>query len=294
MFVKTPYAPHHPPRTPLLSALHDLMPFPSTPRAIFEVNPLAEVVCQLRFPPSLKIATEPPADFQQRIGRTYPLLQSGGFGQTAGVVQQGPGWRLRQGFNIGVGPQQGYVFTTEDETRTVTLTPESLSLAESRYVRWEDFRAEVEVLMGHVIALYEPPFFTRLGLRYQDLLDRRKLGLSDASWGDLLNPGFAGMLADSPVADEVVGIGTVVELSLPEPPGAQVRLQHGLNEAPDSNGDQYVIDSDFFVTERTDTANALSCLDGFNVHAGNLFRWAISERLSAALKPRPVSEQTAA
>jgi uncharacterized protein (TIGR04255 family) len=278
------------------------MPVPSTPRVVFEINPLAEVVCQLTFPPSLKIATEPPADFQERIRATYPLLRMrGGSGiglgpGAGGVVQEGPGWRVRQAFNIGVGgPQPAYVFTTEDETRTVTLTPEWLAVAETRYERWEVFRAEIDALMGHLIELYAPPFFTRLGVRYQDLLDRRKLDVADVPWKELLNPDFAGALGgNSPIAAELTGIGTVVEFSLPQPSGAQARLQHGLNEAPGDTGDVYAIDSDFFLTERTQPADALSCLNGFNVHAGNLFRWAISERLSAALKPQPVPEQTAA
>jgi uncharacterized protein (TIGR04255 family) len=297
-----------PPLTSLSSAYNALdagdalMPFPPSERVIFEINPLAEVVCQLSFPPSLRIAGEPPAEFQDRIRGAYPLLRNqpgggiGGFGPgLGGVIQEGPGWRVRQGFNIGVGPQPAYVFTTEDGSRVVTLTPESLAVAETRYERWESLRAEIEALMGLLVELYQPPFFTRLGLRYQDLLDRRRLGLSNVPWKDLLNPGFAGALAgESPIAAEVTGIGTVVELSLSETPGARVRLQHGLNESPGDDGEIYAIDSDFFITERTAVADALSSLDGFNVQAGNLFRWAVSERLSAALKPQPISGQTAA
>lgn len=278
------------------------MPFPPSERVIFEVNPLAEVVCQLSFPPILRIASELPAEFQERIRQSYPLLQPqpnvAGFNPGAmGVVQEGPGWRLRQGFNIAVGePQQpSYVFTTEDGNRTVTLKPESLAIAETSYRCWEDFRAEVETLMHHVVELYQPPFFTRVGLRYQDLLDRRDLDLADVPWRLLLSPGFAGLFGDdSPVAEEVSRIGSVVELSLPVPSGALVRLQHGLNAAQESDGNQYAIDSDFFLAQRSEIASVISSLNEFHTYAGNLFRWAISERLYTSLKPQPVPERSAA
>jgi uncharacterized protein (TIGR04255 family) len=271
------------------------MPFPSSPRVIFEVNPLAEVVCQLSFPSSLKIASELPAEFQEGIRQSYPLLQPQGGAGGMGVVQEGPGWRFRQGFNIGVGQQPSYLFATEDGNRTVMLTPESLAVAETRYERWENFRAEVEAVMRLVIELYEPPFFTRVGLRYKNLLDRRQLGLADAPWKDLLNPDFAGLFGgSSPVAAEVVRVGNLAEVLLPQPQGARVRLQHGTIEPPDDSQDQYAIDSDCFLVERSEAANVLSYLDGFNVHAGNLFRWAVSERLRHALKPQPVPERNAA
>ena len=275
------------------------MPFPASARVLYSPNPLAEVVCQFTFPQSLQIASEAPAEFQRRLRGSYPLLQVQGgpnaFGPGSGVVQQGPGWLLRQGFQIGGAAQPAYLFSNEDETRTVTLTSESLAFAESRYERWEHFKAEIDQLVGHLTELYEPPFFTRVGLRYQDLIDRKALDLVDVPWKDLLNPGFAGLGgSDSPVADEVLGIGGVVDLSLPEPSGARVRLQHGLNETPNSEGHQYAIDSDFFLTERSEAADALSCLDQFNVHAGNLFRWAISDRLSTALNPKPIPDRSAA
>jgi hypothetical protein len=68
----------------------------------------------------------------------------------------------------------------------------------------------------------------------------------------------------------------------------RVRVRHGL--APDQEGKEicYVVDSDFFLDERTDTDHATEILDFFNRQSGCLFRWCISERLHAALGPRPV------
>jgi uncharacterized protein (TIGR04255 family) len=284
-----------------------LMPFPPSPRVIFEVNPLAEVVCELRFPPSLRIAAQPPADFQERIRASYPILQPqptrlidqiGGFGPGAAglqITEEGGAVTIGQGFNLGMGGQPTYVFTNEAGTRTVTLSQGSLAVAERQYERWEVFRAEIETLMGYLNELYHPGFFTRVGLRYQDLLDRTKLGLSEVPWPDLLHPEFAGLFgAGSPVSNDVVRIGSVAVLALPDPEGARVRLQHGSVDDQEDAHNQYAIDSDFFLVERSDSVRVLSCLDEFHVHAGNLFRWAISGRLHQALRPQPLPARNAA
>src|SRR5713226_162290 len=51
------------------------MPFPDSQRVIYDRNPLEEVVCQVKFPPILKIDSAAPAAFQDEIRGTYPLLQ---------------------------------------------------------------------------------------------------------------------------------------------------------------------------------------------------------------------------
>jgi uncharacterized protein (TIGR04255 family) len=52
------------------------MTFPETPRVIYAQNPLVEVICQLKFPPILRIETELPAIFQESIRKEYPLSQT--------------------------------------------------------------------------------------------------------------------------------------------------------------------------------------------------------------------------
>ena len=49
------------------------MIFPDTPRETYRHNPLKEVICQLRFPPILKITTASPAEFQEKIRSNFPL-----------------------------------------------------------------------------------------------------------------------------------------------------------------------------------------------------------------------------
>ena len=48
--------------------------FPSSEDVRLKNAPLAEVICQVRFPPVLRIGSEQPADFQERIRGRFPQL----------------------------------------------------------------------------------------------------------------------------------------------------------------------------------------------------------------------------
>ncbi|MFM7713573.1 MAG: TIGR04255 family protein, partial [Microcystis sp.] len=51
------------------------MKLPEFDRVIYEYNPLFEVVCQLTFPPILKISHQEPVEFQDEIRFQYPLFE---------------------------------------------------------------------------------------------------------------------------------------------------------------------------------------------------------------------------
>lgn len=48
------------------------MPFPEVKRVIYKKNPLHQVICQLRFPPILKVDAEIPSIFQEKIRGEFP------------------------------------------------------------------------------------------------------------------------------------------------------------------------------------------------------------------------------
>ena len=49
--------------------------FPQHPDIPLSAPPLAEVICQVRFPPILRIVREEPSDFQERVRDRFPLLE---------------------------------------------------------------------------------------------------------------------------------------------------------------------------------------------------------------------------
>jgi uncharacterized protein (TIGR04255 family) len=262
-------------------------PFPSSPRVIYEVNPLVEVICQLRFPPILRIDSELPAAFQECIRGQYPVLQERADGielpeelprQIAGL--------LRSSFAIRNRPV-GYDFLSSDGIWTVGLTREFLSLGTSKYERWETFREQLAVPVRALLDIYRPSFFTRVGLRYQDLIQRSLLRLEGQTWASLLQPHITGLLSASDLNADISATFAQTSMSFSESLG-QVTLRHGLVKAPDRHETCYLFDADFFTNQRIEIEHAYEKLDYFNRQSGRLFRWCIGTVLHEAMGPKPV------
>ncbi len=166
----------------------------------------------------------------------------------------------------------------------ITLTQDSLALQCTAYKRWEEFRQELLTALDLLGKIYEPSFFTRIGLRYRDVITREALGLKDVPWGELLSARLASEF-HSPISDAVEGSWHQLSLRM-QGDAAKVTLQHGLG----SKGGEvcYSIDSDFYTAEQTGAQNAPTILNYFNRQGGRLFRWCIADRLDAAMEPLPV------
>lgn len=259
------------------------MPFPESPRVIYEKNPLKEVICQLRFPTVLKIDSEPPARFQERIRSNYPLLEK----KSAVALDLPP--ELAGTFELKVNTGQlVYEFQSSDEMWTVGLSSGSLSLTSKRYERWEEFRAQFLLALNALVEEYTPAFYSRIGLRYKNLICRSAIGLEDDKWPGLLRAEVAGVLGAPAVGEAVQGALSQEVIRLASN-GAQVRVQHGLVLLKEVERELcYLIDSDFFTEGRVPTANAIDVLNQFNTVAARLFRWCISDRLHEALVPHPI------
>ena len=181
-----------------------------------------------------------------------------------------------------------YDFLSEDEVWTATLTRDFLALTTVGYTTWADFRARFAALFETLNAEYTPGSFTRLGLRYKNLIRRSHIELTDSDWNDLIEPHILGPLATDAIAGRDVSDAKGVLALAAGNGGAAVTLRHGLvkaNDRPDDGELSYLIDSDFYTEERTNAGGVLEFLDAANADAGRLFRWCITPRLHEALEP---------
>jgi uncharacterized protein (TIGR04255 family) len=257
------------------------MPFPESPRIVFERNPLAQVICQLRFPTILKVAAQEPAEFQESIRQEYPSYRK----------DQGPGTAIPEELNkllssFGMSAPQlsvAHTFQSADERKVTGLTPDFVAVTDNHYQDWNEFSADIDRAKAAVERVYQPSYYTRVGLRYVNVIDREKLGVSDVPWPQLIQPQLLGMLGTTEIGDEVMQIKTDTLIEIPEVDDAYLRLKHGL-ETKDER-ELYRFDADFFVAERRGPADVQPILGRFNVITGNFFRWAITAALRQALRP---------
>lgn len=266
-----------------------LPPFPDSERVVYGRNPLIEVICQLRFPPILRIAAEPPVAFQERIRNEYPLL-SEKFPEVNIEMPSGVPPALLELLK-GTVPKRklmGYDFASADEKWKVSLTRDFLSLSTSQYTRWEHFREHLEGPLQALIAVYAPAFFTRVGLRYQDLIQKSRLGLpTTTKWSELIKPHIAGVHGVPELEGAVEESQGQLLISLPEFEG-KVRINYGIVQTVESDEKCFLIDGDYYSEQRTKTNAVDGILTYFNKQSGRLFRWCIEDRLQAAMEPHPV------
>ncbi|MBZ5706492.1 MAG: TIGR04255 family protein [Acidobacteriia bacterium] len=260
------------------------MAFPSSQRVIYQKNPLNQVVCQLRFPPILKIEAELPSVFQEAVRSDYPLFSEAQplnlpFPQDAAKM-------VRIGLQIKVARQ--YEFVSADQVWKLSLSKDAIALGCSDYKRWEQFRTRFVGPFEALVAVYGPSFFQRAGLRYINLIQRSRLGLTGVGWNELIQSYIAPEM-ETQIANALDDTEHTLIVRLNE--NSRVRIYHGIARIADGAEEGYLIDNDFFTEQRVEVKDVVQRLDTFNRSSGDLFRWCIAERLHRAMEPTPVESQ---
>jgi uncharacterized protein (TIGR04255 family) len=159
------------------------MRFPESARVAYTENPLVEVICQARSNRLLRLESEVPAAFQQELLASYPQLVE--INTLAGVLP--PQLAQLAGAAAATVGQRAFDFVSADGIWKVSLTSHFVALSTIKYRRWEDFKVRLTSVLDTFANIYGVAAFTRLGLRYQDLIQRSKLGLIERPWSELLN-----------------------------------------------------------------------------------------------------------
>lgn len=254
--------------SPTKPVLEAAMLFPESLRVEFKRNPLKEVICQLRFPMILRLKSEDPIDFQARISADYPEYSDQQTDQDGTVVP------------VGV----NHFFRSKDGNSTISLGPDFVAFSEKAYRNWDVFFREVQRAQHAVEEIYRPTYFTRVGLRYVDVIDRIGLGLKDIPWGEILNPEMLGFVGAAGIGGHVRSAvsGAVIRLGDNLPEGVAT-VRHGLVKADESNN-TYFIDVDFYLEQQVGGSDATNALQRFHECSGNFIRWCFTDRLKAELQ----------
>lgn len=260
------------------------MNLPEFERVIYKRNPLVEVVCQLRFPPILKIAHQEPVEFQDTIRFKYPLFETTRAqlpSEISQVVQQ---------LGLPLQSDVAYNFKSEDQRWNLSLTKDFIALTTSSYERYEQFKQRLEEALEIFENVYKPSFYTRVGLRYQDLIIRSKLGIEDRSWSELIAKHIASELHEPNFSSS---IQTIVKNLVLRTEIGQINLNHGLVNVKEAQGGSdevaYLLDTDFYTEQKIESnRDVWNVLNQFNHSARRLFRWSITDTLHNAMQPQPV------
>lgn len=220
---------------------------------------LKTVVCQVRFNPILRIAQQPPAEFQDLVRHAFPQF----FREDTAEVRIAPGAPVEA---LPAGPSV-WRFRTEDEAWTAGLTVEFLSLETTQYERFPDFEHRFSILEEALESAYGIDHYIRVGLRYINIFSPDEF---PGGWRDRFNPKLLGPMADPTLGGKVKETRQAFVLAEDD---WSIGVRHGTE-----NG-AYRLDIDHFTEVRVDAKHVAERLRAFNGRIYQVFRWAISDAM---------------
>lgn len=266
-----------------------------TTRVMYEHNPLAEVLCQIRF---------------ENIDNCGEILDAGLRHELIGMGYPVQTKEQELSFNFVMNPGEEptlpprplpttliYHFSSEDNVWKVSFSDTFIAVTCSAYQSWEQFKPRIKKTAEVLHNFLPSTRCVRIGLRYKDIIEREPLGLTGTPWSRLISPFLLGPLCIGALSDETVlseeeteNFISQAQLNLDD---CKLLLQSSLLTSADNSTRAFLIDADFFDSIEEDQQNFLAahgkldeCLNVLHNNAGALFRRAITEELHAALRPR--------
>lgn len=239
--------------------------FPEVEEVRLANPPIVEVVCQVRFPPILRISKEEPAEFQELIRGRFPQLD----------IRQEMKLTLPAAGNPNAPTAdfqpRNYRFVTDDGQTTVSLTSSFYALSSKGYTHWHDFVEDLQLVHKSFVQTYEPAHATRVGLRYINHLDQSNTGLAErAELLGLLRPEISQTLT-GPVWEDAIELATRMTFN-----DAKVALNaRYAYEEPDGQA-MFVLDFDCFEEDRLPMDEVIGRCDTFHAIIYRAFRWYVT------------------
>lgn len=248
--------------------------FPAKPDVALASAPLAEVLCQVRFPPILRIAAEQPWKFQEHLRGRFPRLSvDQGFvvavpqlaGSAAPPVRQPPLHR----------------FEAADHGSTVTLALDFVAVSTTAYTSWAHFIGDLRLAIDALRVVYEPAFSTRLGLRYINKLTLENTHAQ--SWEEMasiLRPDLTHLFrTDAWSASQALLTQVVLDAG-----NKTLHLSVGYDGTPPSPS--CILDFDLFAEGEIATGELVDRATDYHDLIYRAFRWCIREDRLEVFGPR--------
>ena len=260
--------------------------FSNESRCIYRESPLAEVICQLRFPEILTIGTTVPDAFQEAIRSEFPQYmkrQEAPAPKIAGT----PGNLVLQNQTTVV----NHNFISADGIWKVNLTSKFISLSCSKYTRWEDFAQKLDKPLAAFIQIYKPAYFERVGLRYVNFFSRFALGLEGVPFSNLIAPCYLGILSEEDVK-EAATTRCSLDMDTAIRGGCRVKIHAGPGMVKRGNQQdqevKFIFDQDLYMPGQVPVNLSAGALQTLHAQAFSIFRGAVTDQLHEAMDPHQI------
>lgn len=251
-------------------------------RVHYGKSPLVEVIFQLRFPTILNINSNQPVDFQERIREKYPFFEEQV--EEQGDILYNP--QIKATALRKTSENKNYAFITEDNLTKINLTPSLIAISTRDYTQWEEFKKHIEFVIPVFEEIYKPSFYTRVGLRYIDVITKSILGLEEKPWTELMKPHVLGMIT----TDHEAGVKTYLSETeyVTEVDGvlskAHFEFVH-VNEQPEVS---LLIDCDYYSLGITKADAMKPAAEKLHDASSQFIQTAITKELHEAMLPMEI------
>jgi len=240
----------------------------------YACNFLHNVVCRVDFPVDLKLKIGIPSGFQERIKQEFPKSDESFEVEGKISAQEKP--TLEVGEMV-----RRWHFYSRDRSRLVTLRSKSLGLDVKEYISYDDFKRHLQLAFEALIEEYAPTVFTRLGLRYINIIEPKD-GVP-TEWNGLINSTLTAHLRFKQEGELLKAFN---ELTIQRELG-RVTVRYGMDN-PDFPEPiarkRFVLDIDSYTGEDLEPNEVLRRLDVLHGYAEDLFQESIEEGLRGRMK----------
>ena len=240
---------------------NDLVRFSSENSKRFKLNFLQKAVCEFRFPTLMELGSgKPPAAFVTALRKEYPYME---------VTNE-----VTLGLDSTHDMNHAHIFKSQKGNWIISLKQNAFLIETTTYSRHEKMREKIEQMLTAALPIIDSDFFTRIGLRYINLIDVGE---------DPLNGWICDELTAPLRTRLFYGVAEFSGNMLIQAEDGGCLLQHSLKRNTKARDGAtvppgYVIDIDAFRNGVAAT-EAMSTIDEMHKQAFNVFDWAIGPRL---------------
>lgn len=238
--------------------------FPPVQEVPLATPPLDEVVCQVRFPPILKIAKEEPVEFQELIRGRFPKLEKRHSIQLKLAQPGNPGESEAEVQPI------SYLFADANGQTQVVISSSFYAVTTKKYIGWQSFLSDLSMVHSALLEIYQPAYATRIGLRYINRLTFDNTGTSSRrGLFSLIRKELTSTLRGKVWSDAEAMLGILNFVELP----AQLNIRYGFET--DESSPSFLLDFDYFEEGQVDLAEVPIRCEHYHQVIYHAFRWMI-------------------
>ena len=247
--------------------------FPNQPEIRLGKPPLAEVICQVKFSPILRITKEEPSEFQELVRVQFPVLE---LEQGVLVEFPGPG---SEGAPTAKVPPKVYRFRSEDGKTALSLAVDFFALSTNHYTHWTDFARDLELLHNAAQRVYKIPNSNRIGLRYVNRLAPSNTKKTGNELLSLVNSDLTTLLRSSAWSEPLEMLSQI--LLTDEPAKLILRTAYGKDEKEPF----LILDFDYYEEGKLSLHDLIERCNRYHRLIYNAFRWCVTDDALALFDP---------